>query len=134
MTLSATARFKKSNCLECHRYHYLLLKKAIQKLFSTWRFHYSSYFEIFESMTDIFYPIKGIKFGNWRSPSEKYVLVCQEPINTSIAEKCDCIMWNQQLFHSFSYGYSCLYYQHWLLIAWKIQQYQCFCWWVDPER
>ena len=26
MTLSATVRFKKSNWLECHRYHYLLLK------------------------------------------------------------------------------------------------------------
>ena len=26
MALNATARFKKSNWLECHRYHYLLLK------------------------------------------------------------------------------------------------------------
>ena len=26
MALSATVRFKKSNWLECHRYHYLLLK------------------------------------------------------------------------------------------------------------
>ena len=26
MVLSATVRFKKSNSLECHRYHYLLLK------------------------------------------------------------------------------------------------------------
>ena len=26
MALNATVRFKKSNWLECHRYHYLLLK------------------------------------------------------------------------------------------------------------
>ena len=29
IALSATVRFKKSNWLECHRYHYLLLKNQL---------------------------------------------------------------------------------------------------------
>ena len=135
MVLSATARFKKWNWLECHCYHYLLLKKSVYKHFITKRFHYSRSFGIFESMADIFYPTEGIKFWNWRRPSGKCTLTNhQESINTSIAEKCGCIMWNQQPFHRFSFGCSWLYCQNWLLFVWKVQQCQHFYLWVDPER
>ena len=68
------------------------LKKSIYKHFITRRFHYSRFFEIFESMAEIFYPIEGIKFWNWRRPSGKCALANQESINTFIAEKCGCIM------------------------------------------
>ena len=82
------------------------LKKSIYKHFITRRFHYSRSFEILESMAEIFYPIEGIKFWNWRRLIGKCALVNEEYINTSIAEKCGCIMWNQQPFHRFSFGYS----------------------------
>ena len=87
---------------------YLLLKNQFTKTFITTKFHYSRFFKIFESMVQIFYPSKDIKFRNWRRPTGKYALANQESVNTSIAEKCGCIMWNQQPFHRFSYGYSCL--------------------------
>ena len=35
MALSATLRFKKSNWLECHRYHYLLLKNQFNQFTNT---------------------------------------------------------------------------------------------------
>ena len=74
------------------------LKKSIYKHFVTRRSHYSRPFEIFESMAEIFYPIKGIRCKNWRRPSEKCALASQESINTSIAEKGGCIVWNNNLF------------------------------------
>ena len=60
MALSATFSFKKSNWLECHHQHYLLLKSNSETLY------YSRSFEIFESVPEIFYPAKVIKFWNWK--------------------------------------------------------------------
>ena len=82
------------------------LKKSIDKHFITRRFHYSRSFERFESMLEIFDAIEGIKFWNWRRTSGKCALVNQESIITSIAEKCGCIMWNQQPFRRYFFGYS----------------------------
>ena len=82
------------------------LKKSIYKHFITRRFHYSRSFEIFESMAEIFHPIEGIKFWKRRGPSRKCALTNRASINSSIAEKFGSIMWNQQPFHRFPYGYS----------------------------
>ena len=79
-------------------------------------------------MAEIFYLMKCIKLRNWRRQGGKCALASHESINTSITEICG-FMWNQQPFHRFYYGYSWLYCQHWLLFAWKIQQYQNFYLW-----
>ena len=90
MALSATVRFKKSNWLECHCYHYLLLKNQYTNTLLLG--DYSRSFKIFENMAEIFYAIKDIKFRNWKRLSKKRDLASQESSNSSIAEKCSCIM------------------------------------------
>ena len=82
----------------------------------------------------IFYPIKSINFRNWERLSRKNGQVSHESINTFIAEKCGYIMWKQPSFHIFSYEYSWLYYQYWLLLSWTIQQYQRFHLRIDLTR
>ena len=71
------------------------LKKSIYKHFINRRFLYSRSFEIFESMVEIFYAIKCIKFRNWKRPSGKRALASQEFSNSSMTEKCGSIMWDQ---------------------------------------
>ena len=104
MALNTTACYKNQTFtrLECHCYHYLLLKNQFT---DTLLLADSIIAEIFHYGRDIL-PTEGIKFWNWGRLSRKCALANQESINTSIAKKCGYIMWNQQLFHRFSFGYS----------------------------
>ena len=53
-----------------------------------------------------FTPLEALNFGIGGDRVVNVIWQLKKSINTSIAEKCGRIVWNQQPFHRFSYGYS----------------------------
>ena len=56
-------------------------KKSIHKHFTAWKFHYSKSFKIFESIAEIFYPLKSLNLGTVGDHVEN---VSWRPMNLSI--------------------------------------------------
>ena len=130
MALSATVRFKNSNWLECYRYHYLLLNQFTYTLLlgDSIIGGYSRYLKVW---LRYFAPLKALNFGIGEDRVEN---VLWRTKNLLISPSLKNVVVRQQPFHRLSFGYSWLYCQHWLLFAWKVQEYQSFYLWVDPGR
>ena len=106
MALSATVHFKKTNWLECYRYHYLLLKNLFTNtllLGASIIAGLSRYLKVWQRYFTL---LEALNFGIEGDRVVNVIWQLQKSINTSITEKCGCIVWNQQPFHRFSYGYS----------------------------